>query len=87
MDDETVELLRQLRSKLQNPELSDDDRELLTRLSVDLESLRQSDRLPPHHHRSLIERLEESTTRFEASHPDLTNLMAHVIQKLADMGI
>jgi hypothetical protein len=88
MDDETVELLRQLRSKLQSPGLSDDDRELMTRLSADLESLLdQPRRLPPHHHRSLIERLQESTTRFEVSHPDLTNLMAQVIQKLADMGI
>lgn len=87
MDDQTAELLTRLRSKLQDPGLSDDDRELLTRLSVDLESLRQSGRLPPHHHRSLIERLEESITRFEVSHPDVTSLMAQVVQKLAGMGI
>ena len=88
MDDREIdELLTQLRAKLESPGMSDSDRELLTRLSADLESLHgQSGRLPTHR-RSLVERLEESITRFEVSHPDLTNLMAQVSQKLADMGI
>ena len=89
MDDREIEeLLTLLRAKRESAGLSDSDRELLTRLSADLESLLgHSGRLPTHRHRSLIERLDESITRFEVSHPDLTSLMAQVSQKLANMGI
>jgi hypothetical protein len=89
MDDREIEeLLTLLRAKRESAGLSDSDRELLTRLSADLESLLgQSGRLPPQRHRSLIEQLEESITRFEVSHPDLTSVMAQVSQKLANMGI
>ncbi|MGE5191540.1 MAG: DUF4404 family protein [Deltaproteobacteria bacterium] len=37
--------------------------------------------------RSLIQRLQESVGKFEATHPDLTNILSRLIDGLAQMGI
>ncbi len=90
MDDrEITRLLNDLQTKLKRAEaISERDRELLRQLSVDIESLLgHPDGLSAKEHRSVIERLRESITRFEVSHPDLTNVMARVSKTLGDMGI
>jgi ElaB/YqjD/DUF883 family membrane-anchored ribosome-binding protein len=84
-----MELLNELHAKLQDVKsISENDRQLLTELSADIESLlARSGGLAAEHHRSVIERLQESITRFEVTHPDLTNVMAQVSKVLADRGI
>lgn len=86
---EITGLLNELHAKLRTAKaVSERDRELLTRLSVDIESLLdRPGALVAENHRSVIDRLQESITRFEVSHPDLTNVMARVSKVLADMGI
>lgn len=88
-DNETTNLLNELHAKLQDAKsISENDRQLLTQLSADIESLlARSERLAAEEHRSVIERLQDSITRFEVTHPDLTNVMARVSQFLADRGI
>jgi ElaB/YqjD/DUF883 family membrane-anchored ribosome-binding protein len=90
MDEREIKtLLEELQARLRNvTAISDSDRELLRRLSADLEAvLARGSQLAAEKHQSVIDRLQESITRFEVSHPDLTNLMAQVSQKLGDMGI
>ena len=86
---EITRLLKELHGKLENAKtLNESDRELLTRLSVDIESLlARSGEVSVAHDRNIIDRLQESITRFEVTHPDLTNVMARVSKTLADLGI
>ena len=90
MDERGIsDLLNELHAKLKNAKaINERDRELLTQLSADIESLlAHSGGLPAETHRSVIDRLQESITRFEVSHPDLTNVMERVSKTLADLGI
>ncbi len=82
-------LLNELHVKLKSANaISESDRELLTRLSVDIQSLlAQPGGLATARHRSIIDGLRESIASFEVSHPDLTDVIARVSKMLADMGI
>ena len=82
-------LLKELHAKLESASaITERDRELLARLSVDIQSLlAHPDGLATAKHRSLIDGLRESIARFEVSHPDLTDVIARVSKMLADMGI
>jgi len=64
------------------------DRELLERLSADIDALLvKSGAMSSAEHQSLIVRLEGAVTHFEVSHPDLTATLAQVGKALGDMGI
>ena len=82
-------LLNELHAKLKSENaITERDRELLTRLSVDIQSLlARPGGLAAGKHRSIIDRLRESITRFEAAHPDLTAVLNRMSKALADMGI
>jgi len=82
-------LLNELHAKLESASaITERDRELLARLSVDIQSLlAHPGGLATAKHRSLIDGLRESIARFEVSHPDLTDVIARVSKMLADMGI
>lgn len=90
MDERAITgLLNELHTKLKSANaITESDRELLTRLSVDIQSLlAQPGGLAAAKHRSIIARLRESIVSFEVSHPDLTEVMARMSKALADMGI
>jgi hypothetical protein len=90
MDERAVRgLLNELHAKLKNANaITEKDRELLTQLSVEIQSLlAHSGRLAAANHRSVIDRLQESIASFEVSHPDLTEVMARMSKVLSDMGI
>ena len=63
-------------------------RELLRSVMQDIQRLldEEGGQSTPHH-RSLIGRIEEATTHFEASHPNLTAAAGRVIDALSSMGI
>lgn len=88
MSDPTVtNLLKQLHEKLEGTStISEADRELLRKLSADIEGLLD---VPPagNDRDGLLERLRTEVTRFEVSHPDLTATLSHVSKALGDMGI
>lgn len=80
--------LAQLHSELQQVRTVDEDeRELLKKLSADIQDLLDSQANTPEHHQRLSERLRESIEKMEASHPRITMLMGQVIDQLAKMGI
>ena len=90
MDEREIRaLIDQLHARLRDAAaLSESDRDLLRRLTADLEAvLARGAELARETHRSILDQLQESITRLEVSHPDLTNLMAQVSKKLGDMGI
>jgi hypothetical protein len=90
MDERAITgLLKELHGRLKNAKaITERERELLTQLSADIQSLlAHSGELAAANHRSIIERLQESIRSFEVSHPDLTAVMARVSNALSDMGI
>jgi len=90
MDDHAITgLLNELHAKLKSAgTIGSEDRELLTQLSVDIRSLlAHPGGAAAARHRTIVDRLRESITRFEVSHPDLTDVMARISKALADMGI
>ncbi|HYE72418.1 MAG TPA: DUF4404 family protein [Blastocatellia bacterium] len=79
--------LAQLHSELQQVETVDEnERDLLRKLSGDIQELLESQPSDAKHQR-LGEGLRESIELLEASHPRLTMLMGQVIDQLAKMGI
>jgi hypothetical protein len=82
-------LLNELHAKLKSANaITERDRELLARLSVDIQSLlAHPGGLAAAKHRSVIDGLRESIAHFEVTHPDLTDVIARVSKMLADMGI
>jgi len=90
MDERAItELLKELHARLQSTNsITERDRQLLTQLSIDIHSLlAHPGGLPAASHVSVLDRLRGSIASFEASHPDLTDVMARVSKALADMGI
>jgi hypothetical protein len=90
MDERAITgLLNELHAKLKSAStITERDRELLTRLSVDIQSLlAHPGGLEAAKHRSIIDGLRESITRLEVAHPNLTEVMARMSKVLADMGI
>ena len=90
MDEDAITgLLNELHAKLERANtITDRERELLMRLSRDIQSLLAHPGGPAAaKHRSVIDGLRDSIVRFEVSHPDLTDVMARMSKALADMGI
>ena len=88
-NDSLRDLLNRLHTALgDKTALTEEDRALLGQLSADIQALLARSGAPAGDaHAGLASRLGDAITRFEASHPDLTTLMAQVSKKLADMGI
>jgi len=90
MDERAItRVVDELRVKLKDAKsISERDREFLTQLSADIQSLLAHPGAPAAASRlSVIDRLRESVARFEVSHPDLTDVLARASKVLADMGI
>ena len=89
MDDSLRQLLTLLHRKLESAtSIGETDRELLTRLSGDIQAvLAQPSAHSSSRHASLLGRLEAAATHFESTHPDLTATMLQVSKVLGDMGI
>jgi hypothetical protein len=90
MDNDSLnETLVKLRDELSYaPVVDDSARETLQRLDGDIHRILQSEGdIPPAHHASLKESLQDSVQHFEASHPAITALMNGLIKALGDMGI
>ncbi len=87
--DKLNESLVKLRDELRSlPELDDASREALRRLDRDIHRILQSPGdVPPSHHASLLESLEDSVQYLEVSHPTITALMNRLIKAISDMGI
>lgn len=87
--DQLNESLVKLRDELSSlPELDNASREALRRLDGDIHRILQSPGdVPPSHHASLLESLEDSVQYLEASHPTITALMNRLIKAMSDMGI
>lgn len=81
--------IRQLHKTLDGAStISEKDRDQLKELSADLqEVLARTGAASREKHQTLVDRLRDSVTRFEASHPDLTATMSQASKVLADMGI
>ena len=86
---EVSDLLQQLHGTLaSNKSLTPQDRELLKRLSADIQAiLAQPSGSADAGRATLAARLSDAVTRFEVTHPDLTRVLASVSKSLADMGI
>lgn len=83
------ETLAKLQDELKSVgEVDESSREALKKLESDLHLFLQYEGdLPPAHHFSLKESLENSLEYFEATHPVITDLMTRLIKALSDMGI
>lgn len=83
------ETLQQLHEELEEgPKVDDNVRELLRSVMQDIQHLLDEEGgQSTSHHRSLVGRIEEATTYFEASHPNLTAAAGRVIDALSSMGI
>jgi len=85
MDEHAITgLMTELHAKLASADtITERDRELLTQLSADIQSLLANPgAAAAAKHRSITGRIGESITRF-----DLTDVMARISKRLADMGI
>jgi hypothetical protein len=68
--------------------IDENSRELVEKLDADIHRiLGANGEVPPEHRLTLIETLERSVDRLEATHPTLTLLMGRLIKALSDMGI
>lgn len=67
--------------------LGPQQREMLQARADDIEQMLKREEIKPHHYRSLHERLSEDVAELEASHPQITLLMRHMIDSLAFLGI
>jgi hypothetical protein len=87
---ETLNLLKDLRAELRNDEsLSGGDRKHVEQLLHDLEEVLA---VPGEtgafgHDHPLYARLQDATQLFEVSHPQMTAVMARIVDSLSNMGI
>jgi len=86
-DNNLGKLLEQLHNELDNTEAVDEKgRELLRTLNADIQELlersegKQSDD-------SLLERWQDAIDHFEATHPELTSALSHLMTALNNAGI
>jgi hypothetical protein len=89
MDQQTAKVLKELHLELRRMgPVSASDRELVEQLQDDVKALLvdSSDVSSTVHH-SLVGRLQDATQRFEVSHPDLTAVIARVVDALSNLGI
>jgi endonuclease III len=88
MDKETIRVLRQLQRQLQDMEsLGEADEKLVEQLRNNIELLLSHSKKVAASSHSVREQLEEGVERFEVSHPELTAVMARLIDALSNMGI
>ena len=89
MDQHTRKTLMELQAQLRHTEsLPESEREFVDELYKEIEELLAQPRHePPVRPQALLERLDDAAQRFELSHPDLTGLIARVIDSLSTMGI
>ena len=89
MNERTVRELKELHAELlRTGSLSKDDRRLVKQLQDDIqELLARSENASGQGYRSLLERLQDATERFEVSHPELTAVIGRVADSLSNMGI
>jgi hypothetical protein len=89
MNERTVRELKELHAELVSTRfLSEDDRKLVKQLQDDIqELLARSENVSGQGYRSLLERLQDATDRFEVSHPQLTAVIGRVADSLSNMGI
>ncbi len=83
------ELLQQLHGALSKTKtISDPDLELLKQLSADIQAvLAQPGAAASERQSSIASRVGDAVTRFEVTHPDLTDVLVRVSKVLGDMGI
>lgn len=89
MNKRTVGALKELHAQLRHVgSFSSSDRELVEQLQSDIHELLIGSKEPSElEHHPLHARLQEAIQRFEVSHPELTGLMARVVDSLSNMGI
>jgi len=88
MDKETTRILRQLQRQLQDLDsLGEADQKLVEQLRNDIDLLLSHSREVAASSHSVREQLEKGVGRFEVSHPELTAVMARLIDALSNMGI
>jgi len=88
MDNQELrKLLEQLHSEIEQTESMDEKgRELLNDLSTDIrELLARSE--GEHTQTSVLERLGDSISYLEVTHPTLTNTLARILETLSNAGI
>ncbi|HEY3312183.1 MAG TPA: DUF4404 family protein [Anaerolineales bacterium] len=90
MDEQELrKLLEQLHTEIEHTQSVDDKgRELLRDLGSDIrELLARSETKPTQAQQSIVDRLEESISYLEVTHPILTNALAKVLESLSNAGI
>lgn len=91
MDNQELgKLLEQLHSEIENTESIDEEgRERLRDLATDIGDLlaRSDDEQAQTQAASLLERLEDSISYLEVTHPTLTQTLSRVLETLSNAGI
>ncbi len=90
MDEQELhKLVEELQAEMQKTHSVDrKGQELLLQLEADIKQLlaRKDVTVTPVHP-STLQRLEEGLDHFEATHPDLTNLLSELLEILSNVGI
>lgn len=87
-DPELRKLLERVHAEIQQTSTVDPEgRELLHDLEKDIHQLLERAAGEPLSQPGMIGRLEESITRFEVEHPDLTLLLSNILTTLSNAGI
>ena len=82
------EQLEQLHAALHQVDFSDsNEREILQKVTSDIQDILARQEEQTEHYRGLGERLKDAVAQLEVSHPEATLLMRQVIDQLAYMGI
>lgn len=76
----------ELEKELDSAELDDQSRQRLRQAVQDIRAALHEDEVGLQS-QSLIQRLSEVTAKFEGSHPELTSVVARLVDGLAQMGI
>jgi hypothetical protein len=90
MDNQELrKLIEQLQAEIQSTHTVDKKgKELLLHLESEInELLGRTDGIVTPVHPSTLQRLEESLDHFEISHPELTTLLARLLESLSNVGI
>jgi hypothetical protein len=89
MDQHTRKVLMELQAQLRHTDtLPESEREFADELYEEIEVLlSRPGAVLAAEHQPLLERLDEATQRFEVTHPELTGVIARVINSLSTMGI
>lgn len=89
MDKDTVAALKQLHEQLLHAgPLGESDKRLVEQLQTDIQFiLGSSENISDPQSRPVHEQMKDAIQRFEVTHPDLTAVMARLINQLSDLGI